>query len=102
MATCGVSPELSSFIFKKIPLIISFLVSLALEAAKVGNSTCTQSRNKNRPIWGVSSAQVKTCWFGRAPGLHGFVSFTSTLFGTHQCGEHPMLLDDDFGLEFVA
>ena len=56
----------------------SFLVSLALEAAKVGNSTRTQSRNKNRPIWGVSSGQVKTCWFGRAPGLHGFASFTST------------------------
>ena len=65
IATCGVSPELLSFIFKK--SLSSFLVSLALEAAKVGNSTRTQSRNKNRPIWGVSSGQVKTLLVWEGP-----------------------------------
>jgi len=84
IATCGVSPELLSFILKN--SLSSFLVSLALEAAKVGNSTRTQSRNKNRPIWGVSSGQVKTCWFGRAPG--SFL-LPQLFFGTHHVGNIP-------------
>lgn len=85
------------FHFKKLPLIISGIFgpggrqSWKLNTHPVPEQ---ESSHMGSEFWTGKNLLV---WEGPR-----FVSFTSTFLWDTPRGEHPKLLDDDFGLEFVA